>query len=147
DVKVNKKVAAPSNASTSKGSEFVKGLTILKKEPKVAIGGIVRLINSIAVFGFPVFLPMYMADHGYDITQWLQIWGTIFTANIAFNLVFGFIGDKFGWKNTVMWFGGVGTGLSVLALYYIPQVMPGNVIALYIVSMMFGAFLAGYVPL
>lgn len=145
DVEIDKKIT--SSIDKNKGKELLKGLTIMKKEPKVALGGIVRLINSIAVFGFPVFLPMYMSEHGYDITQWLQIWGTIFTANIAFNLVFGFIGDKFGWKNTVMWFGGFGTGISILALYYIPQLMPGNVVVLYIVSMLFGAFLAGYVPL
>src|SRR5699024_1997841 len=145
DVEIDKKIT--SSIDKNKGKELLKGITIMKKEPKVALGGIVRLINSIAVFGFPVFLPMYMSEHGYDITQWLQIWGTIFTANIAFNLVFGFIGDKFGWKNTVMWFGGFGTGISILALYYIPQLMPGNVVVLYIVSMLFGAFLAGYVPL
>jgi len=145
DVEIDKKIT--SSIDKNKGKELLKGLTIMKKEPKVALGVIVRLINSIAVFGFPVFLPMYMSEHGYDITQWLQIWGTIFTANIAFNLVFGFIGDKFGWKNTVMWFGGFGTGISILALYYIPQLMPGNVVVLYIVSMLFGAFLAGYVPL
>src|SRR5690606_6542608 len=93
--------------SSGKLQELAKGITIMREEPKVLLGGIVRIINTTAQFAFPVFLPLYMAEHGFTTTQWLQIWGTIFTANIAFNLVFGFVGDRLGWRNTVMWFGGV----------------------------------------
>src|SRR5690606_42023713 len=98
--------------------ELAKDLTIKKEEPKVLLGGIVRIINTTAQFAFPVFLPTYMAAHGFSTTEWLQIWGTIFTANIAFNLIFGFVGDRMGWRNTVLWFGGVGCGLTTLLFYY-----------------------------
>src|SRR3546814_10401827 len=74
--------------------ELAKGLTIMREEPKVLLGGIVRIINTTAQFAFPVFLPIYMAEHGFSPTEWLQIWGTIFTANIALNLIFGFVGDR-----------------------------------------------------
>src|SRR5699024_8716677 len=110
----------------AKANELVKGLTIVKEEPKVFIGGIVRIINTTAQFAFPVFLPIYMADYGLDTTQWLKIWGTIFTSNIIFNLIFGFVGDRVGWRNTVMWFGGIGCGISTLLFYYAPQWVGGN---------------------
>ncbi len=136
-----------SNEEKSKVKELLKGITIMKEEPKVMIGGIVRVINSLVTFAFPVFIPMYMIEHGYTTAEWLQIWGTLFTSNIIFNLIFGFIGDKLGWRNTIMWFGGVGTGLSALALYYVPILVPGNHTVLVIVTILLGAFLAGYVPL
>lgn len=138
----------PENRDTrSKARELVKGLTILKEEPKVLLGGLVRIINTTAQFAFPVFLPTYMAAHGFPTTQWLQIWGTIFTSNIIFNLIFGFVGDRVGWRNTVMWFGGVGCGITTLLFYYTPQFADGNFWIVLIPGVLWGALLAGYVPL
>lgn len=134
-------------AAGSKARELVKGLTILKEEPKVLLGGIVRIINTTAQFAFPVFLPTYMALHGFSTTQWLQIWGTIFTSNIIFNLIFGFVGDRLGWRNTVMWFGGVGCAVSTLLFFYTPQFADGNFWIVMIPGILWGALLAGYVPL
>src|SRR5699024_282614 len=44
--------------TSEKLQELLKGLTIMKEEPKVLLGGIVRIINTTAQFAFPVFLPM-----------------------------------------------------------------------------------------
>lgn len=128
-------------------NELVKGIVIMKEEPKVLLGGIVRVINTTAQFAFPVFLPLYMYEYGFTTSQWLQIWGTIFTANIIFNLIFGFVGDRVGWRNTIMWFGGVGCGLSTLLFYYSPQISMGNYWFVLIAGILWGALLAGYVPL
>lgn len=141
------KFQAASAAAGSRARELVKGLTIVKEEPKVLLGGIVRVINTTAQFAFPVFLPTYMALHGFSTTQWLQIWGTIFTSNILFNLIFGFVGDRLGWRNTVMWFGGVGCAISTLLFFYTPQFADGNFWLVLIPGILWGALLAGYVPL
>ena len=133
--------------TASKMQELVKGLTIVKEEPKVLLGCIVRIINTTAQFAFPVFLPIYMAQHGFSTSEWLQIWGTIFTANIAFNLIFGFVGDRMGWRNTIMWFGGVGCGLTTLLFYYSPILFGGSFWAVMGAGVLWGALLAGYVPL
>jgi len=135
------------SGTVSKSEELVKGLTIMKQEPKVLLGGIVRIINTTAQFAFPVFLPTYMAAHGFSTTAWLQIWGTIFTANIAFNLIFGFVGDSFGWKNTVMWFGGVGCAVTTLLFYYSPVLFGDSFWLVMLSGVLWGALLAGYVPL
>jgi polyol permease family len=134
-------------AQQNKWKELIKGLTIIRTEPKVAIGGIVRVINTTAQFAFPVFLPTYMAAHGFNTTEWLYIWGTIFTSNIAFNLIFGFVGDRLGWRQTITWFGGVGCGLTTLLLYYIPQYTGGSYGMVMLAGIAWGACLAGYVPL
>ncbi|WP_346237522.1 MFS transporter [Niabella insulamsoli] len=128
-------------------AELSKGLTIVKEEPKVLMAGIIRIINTTAQFAFPVFLPTYMAQHGFNTTDWLYIWGTIFTSNIIFNLFFGFVGDKLGWRQTIIWFGGVGCGITTLLLFYLPQLAPGNYAIVMTAGILWGACLAGYVPL
>lgn len=134
-------------AEGSRMQELISGITIVKTHPKVLIGGIVRVINTTAQFAFPVFLPIYMASHGFSTKEWLQIWGTIFTANIAFNLIFGFVGDRLGWKQTIMWFGGVGCGLTTLLFFYSPVWFDGNFWLVMLSGVLWGALLAGYVPL
>ncbi len=142
------KFVVKDNAQTgSKAAELVKGLTIVQDEPKVLLGGIVRIINTTAQFAFPVFLPTYLATFGFSTAEWLQIWGTIFTSNIIFNLIFGFVGDRLGWRNTVMWFGGVGCALSTLLFYYSPQWFGGSYLLVMASGVLWGALLAGYVPL
>ncbi|OQP66265.1 alpha-ketoglutarate permease [Niastella vici] len=145
--KASFKTGANGQNTTSKAGELLKGLTIVKEEPKVLIGGIVRIINTTAQFAFPVFLPMYMEKHGFDTITWLKIWGTIFTSNIIFNLIFGFVGDRLGWRNTIMWFGGIGCAITTLGLYYVPQAAPGNFAIVLTAGILWGACLAGYVPL
>lgn len=135
------------NNSSNKFYELLKGITIIKKEPKVGIGGIVRVINTTAQFAFPVFLPMYMAEFGFSTKEWLQIWGTIFTSNIIFNLMFGFVGDRLGWQNTIMWFGGIGCAVSTLIFYYSPVWFGGNYWLVMLSGVLWGGLLAGYVPL
>ncbi|MDQ8005542.1 MAG: MFS transporter [Pedobacter sp.] len=133
--------------NANKKEELIKGLAIMKEEPKVVLGGIVRIINTTAQFAFPVFLPTYMAAHGLSTVEWLQIWGTIFIANIAFNLIFGFVGDGLGWRTTIKWFGGVGCALTTLLFYYSPQIFEGSYWMVMICGVLWGALLAGYVPL
>ncbi|WP_217602197.1 MFS transporter [Chitinophaga sp. GbtcB8] len=144
---LNKGSIKKETTDASQVKELIKGLTIVKEEPKVLLGGIVRIINTTAQFASPVFLPMYMAEHGYETTQWLQIWGTIFTANIIFNLIFGFVGDRMGWRNTIMWFGGVGCAATTLLFYYAPQIWEGSFWMVMAAGILWGACLAGYVPL
>ncbi len=144
---LNKAKFEKSTSAQSQWNELAKGLTIVKEEPKVLLGGIVRVINTTAQFAFPVFLPTYMAAYSFSTTEWLYIWGTIFTSNIVFNLIFGFVGDRLGWRQTVQWFGGVGCALTTLLLFYMPQFSGGSYAAVMTAGILWGACLAGYVPL
>lgn len=135
------------SSAQTKWRELLKGLTIAVEVPKVGIGGIVRVINTTAQFAFPVFLPIYMESYGFSTSQWLYIWGTIFTSNIVFNLIFGFVGDRLGWRTTIIWFGGVGCGLTTLLLFYSPQLSEGAFALVMLAGILWGACLAGYVPL
>ncbi|KYG33660.1 MFS transporter [Priestia endophytica] len=126
---------------------LLKGITIAFEKPKIGLGGIVRTINTTGAYGFVVFMPAYMMEVGFTRTEWLQIYGALWTSNIFFNLVFGIVGDKLGWRNTVMWFGGVGCAIFTAAFYYVPAFLGTNYIFITITACCFGACLAAYAPL
>jgi MFS family permease len=109
---------------------------------------VVRAINTAPQFGFLVFLPVFFTDTlGFTLSEWLQLLSAMFATNIFFNLIFGVVGDRIGWQRTVAWFGGVGCAVTTLLLYY-GTVSAGDDYALAMVLVsLFGATLAGYVPL
>ncbi|GAB3010524.1 MFS transporter [Niabella terrae] len=143
---INRDKVIKSN-SVNKLKELTESIKIAVNEPKVFLGGIVRTINTTAQFAFPVFMPLYFENFGFSTSDWLKIWGAIFTANIAFNLIFGYVGDWFGWRNTISIFGGVGCALTTLLFFYAPQWFDGSFTIVMICGVLWGAFLAGYVPL
>ena len=124
-----------------------KGITIAFERPKVGLGGIVRTINTAGAYGLVVFLPAFMMDIGFTRTEWLQIYGALWTSNVFFNLIWGMVGDRIGWRNTVMWFGGIGCAITIMGLYYVPFLMGPNYIATIIMAICFGACVAAFVPL
>jgi polyol permease family len=128
---------------------LLSGLTICIEEPKVAIGGVVRIINSTGIGSLPIFFPLYLhSKYGFTTEQWLQVWGTMWFANIIFNLIIPYISDKWlGWRKTIMWLGSFGMGVMLLVLLYTPQVFGSSFLALNIVGIIMGIVLCGFVPL
>lgn len=113
------------SSGTSKFRELLSGLAIMKREPKVLVGGIVRVINTTSQFAFVVFMPLYLKDYGIGDTQWASI---------------------FGWGRTIVWFGGVGCAVSVLLFFYAP-VICNNFWFILACGALWCIMLAGYVPL
>ena len=142
----NKFAAADAQEGGSRIKALFKGLSILGREPKVLMGGIVRIINTASQFAFIVFLPLYMFEYGLSETQWASIWAIIFLFNIIFNLVFGIVGDKIGWNKTITWFGCIGCALTVLLFYYSPQIINQYWFIL-LCGSLWCICLAGFVPL
>ncbi|GAA3315006.1 hypothetical protein GCM10020331_008960 [Ectobacillus funiculus] len=53
----------------------------------------------------------------------MQMWGTMWFANIIFNLIIPYISDKWlGWRKTIQWLGSFGMGVMLLVMLYTPQV-------------------------
>jgi polyol permease family len=138
--------ADPDAEKGNKFKEFFRGLGIIRREPKVLAGGIVRIINTISQFAFLVYMPLYMRHMGLTDAQWASMWGIIFFINIFANLLFGFVGDKIGWRTTIEWFGGVGCAVGVLLFFYAPQIC-GNWWFILVCGILWGIMLAAYVPL
>jgi polyol permease family len=122
-------------------------ITIAWKRPTLGIGCLVRIINTAPEFGFFVFLPLFFTTQvGFSMTGWLRLLSAIFLSNIIWNLLFGLIGDRFGWRRTVAYCGGFGCTVTTLALYYVPMLHHSLGMSV-LVGVLYGATLAGYVPL
>lgn len=127
---------------------LISSAAIAWEIPKIGIGGIVRTINTAAQLGFLVFLPVYCTTTvGFTLTQWLRLLTILSVTNVIWCLLFGIIGDKFGWRRTVALFGGAGCAVTTLMLHYSMQGHPANYPLAVIAGMFYGATLAAYTPL
>ncbi|MGC1272080.1 MAG: MFS transporter [Planctomycetaceae bacterium] len=126
----------------------ISSVSIAWRVPKTAIGCVVRVINTAPQFGFFVFLPAYFVKTvGFSEPQWLQLLSFMFLSNIIWNLLFGVIGDRLGWRRTVALCGGLGSAATTLLLYYTPATFGANYPLAVLAAIAYGATLAGYVPL
>lgn len=127
-------------------SELLTCITILQR-PRIAVGLVVKSINGIAQYGLAVFLPLWLLQYGYSKTEWLHMWSAVFVVAIFANLFFGFFGDKFGWRNTIMWVGGVCYAIVLMLVWLVPQLAGHNFWLMAAVLCLCGVTMAGYVPL
>jgi polyol permease family len=126
---------------------LVGSLKLAYQQPKTLIACIVRMINTAPEFGFFLILPaFFQRTIGFTQSQYLALLSAIFFSNIIWNLLFGLIGDRFGWRRTVAICGGFGCTITTLALYYVPLATRSYHWSV-VVGMLYGATLAGYVPL
>lgn len=131
-----------------KARELFRGFDIVKRHPKVGVAGIVRTINTTPEFGFFVILPFFFTDRiGFSQSSYLFLIAIIFATNIFANLFWGIVGDRFGWRRTVTYFGGAGCAITTLLLYYGPLAVGDNYAVAVVCGMLYGFMLAGYVPL
>lgn len=143
---VNRDVVPASEIHPFSAGELLKGITILQR-PVIAIGLVVKSVNGIAQYGLATFLPLYLISYGYSKTEWLHMWSSVFLVAIFANLFFGFFGDKFGWRKTIMWVGGFGYAVVLLLVWAVPQLLGHNFYVMAFVLCLCGVTMAGYVPL
>lgn len=130
----------------SKIVELLRGLAIVRREPKVLVGGIVRMINTLSYSAFMVFMPLYLMQYDINDGDWAAIWGAAFSCNIVCNVIFGTLSDRIGWAKTIMGFGGVGCAVAVVLFYYSPLICD-NFYFILCCGSLWGVMLAGFVPL
>ncbi|MBS1087455.1 MFS transporter [Gluconobacter wancherniae] len=142
------------SAITSAGWNDVRdtlGLTLVlvRKNPSLGLACVVRAINSSAAHGIIVFMPFYFTTTlGLTSGNWIRFLEIIFGSNIVFNLVIGFISDFISWRKTIIWFGGIGSALTCVGMYWLPALYAHTSLPLvYLSAALFGMTLAGYVPL
>src|ERR1700719_457078 len=142
------RLSAPGEMENKTRGSFFAGVTIAWEKPKTAIGCLVRMINTAPQFGFLVFLPTFFTTVvGLRLSQWLQLLSYMFLSNMIANLLSGIVGDKLGWRRTVAYVGGLGCAVPTLLLYCAPAGPRGNFGLAVLVAVLYGATLAGYVPL
>jgi polyol permease family len=126
----------------------VSSITIVGSRPKVGIGGVVRIINTLSFYAFVVFLSTYMVrEIGFTQGQWQVIWGTMLAANVAANLISGYLSDWIGRINVIAWAGGIGCFATVLALFYVPTALGPAFGVTLVIGIFYGLALGMFVPL
>ncbi|QWF81480.1 MFS transporter [Amycolatopsis sp. CA-230715] len=128
---------------------LVSSVSIAWKNPRVGIGMIVRVINTAPEFGMLVFFPtIFINQIGFGESRWLLLVSVIYGTNIFFNLIFGMLSDRIGWRTTIFWFGAIGCAISIVLLYFVPLAMGADYYWLaLLVGALYGATLAGFVPI
>lgn len=141
---------APGHETT--GQVLTAGLRLTATRPKILMGFLVRLINTAPQYGMFIILPAVIADElGWGQTRWLTMTVFVYATNILVNAVFGAVGDRWGWRRTVQWFGVFGSTVGLLLWWYVPQIVPAGSTWGFWVSVaagcVFGCLLAGFVPM
>ncbi|MFC3450697.1 MFS transporter [Amycolatopsis speibonae] len=128
---------------------LVSSVSIAWKKPRVGVGMLVRVINTAPEFGMLVFFPtIFIEGIGFGESKWLLLVSVIYGTNIFFNLIFGVLSDRIGWRTTIFWFGAIGCAISILLLYFVPIAMGAEYYWLaLLVGALYGATLAGFVPI
>ncbi|MDU1848371.1 MAG: hypothetical protein E6778_22910 [Niallia nealsonii] len=70
------------------------------RRPRIGTAVIVKTINGLGTYGFVVLLPVFLINKGYSMAEWSTIWGATFISNQIFNVIFGYLGDKIGFRKT-----------------------------------------------
>ena len=136
---------APADVST--GRSLVNSVAIAFTKPRVGLGCLVRIVNTAPQFGLFVFFPTIFADDlGFGTAGWLRLVFVLGAANIFANLIFGQLSDRIGWHRTLRWFGCIGSAVSVLLFYFLPQQVDQYWVSV-LCAALFGISLAGFTPI
>ncbi|CCG85612.1 MFS transporter [Erwinia piriflorinigrans] len=128
--------------------ELSRAVTLLYTNKNIFYASLVRIINTLSLFGFAVIMPMFFIDRlGFTISQWLQVWAAFFLTTIFSNVFWGIVAEKLGWMKVVKWYGCIGMALSSLSFYYIPLFFRHNFTMALIPAVSLGIFVAAFVPL
>jgi polyol permease family len=127
---------------------MAKNVTIMWTRPKVSLAGLIRVINTSSMFGFLVVMPGFFMDTvGFTLEEWLRLLTIVFVFNIIGNLGSSYVSTRIGFRNTILWFGAVGSTISTPLFFFMPQAFPHD----FLIASVFGAFygltLACFVPL
>lgn len=128
-------------------NEMKSGLTIYLEYPRLLIGLIVKSINNVGQFGFVIMMPIFLIENNYSLTQWSSIWAITYIINTFALILFGNLGDRFGWRRIVSYFSGTLSALSCVLIAIVVYFFPGNFFLLMIAFAIFSFGIAAFGPL
>ncbi|WP_010052713.1 RbtT/DalT/CsbX family MFS transporter [Carnobacterium maltaromaticum] len=146
-LKVNRDHLPTFNNNKSILYEMQEGIMILFEYPRLAIGLVVKAINNIGQFGFVIMMPIFLVNHGYSLSQWGIIWATTYVVNSFAGILFGNLGDYYGWRKIVCYFSGTLTALSCFLIGSVIFYFPGNFFLLMLAFIVFSFGIAAFGPL
>lgn len=132
----------------SMGRSLFDSVAIAFKNPRVGLGCLVRVVNTAPQFGLFVLFPtVFAVDLGFGTAGWLQLVFILGVANIFANLFFGVLSDRLGWHRTLRWFGCIGSAITIMLFYFLPQYVGDQYWVSAVCAALFGITLAGFTPI
>ncbi len=55
--------------------ELSAGISIMYERPRIGLAVIVKTINGLGTYGFVVVLPLFLLDKHFTLEEWASIWG------------------------------------------------------------------------
>ena len=89
--------------------ELLRGVTILGEHPQVSLAVIIRILCNITLYGFPLMMPLYLTGQLSDAkpwftqAEWMTLWAIMNTITIFTNIIWGRLGDRYGWMRQMRW--------------------------------------------
>ncbi|MUN63085.1 MFS transporter [Kocuria sediminis] len=106
--------------------ELLRGVTILVENRQIALSVVIRVLCNLTLYAFPMMMPLYLTTGEiggaawFSLPEWMMLWAIMNTLTIGANIVWGRLGDRYGWMRQMRWFGFGGMAIAVLAFAYVP---------------------------
>lgn len=121
--------------------------SVVWRHPKVGIGGIVKVINLAGQYGLQAFYIVYLHTvHGMALELAILEFTILGTVAVVGDVVWGIVGDRLGWRNTLQWAATPICALSLVYLYAVPNIVGPNFWAIAAGMAGIGIGLSAHVP-
>lgn len=136
-----------------KTRELLRGVTILAERPQISLAVVIRVLCNLTLYGFPLMMPLYLtgvypdSQAWFTQNEWIRLWAVISAVQILTNILWGRLGDRYGWMRQMRWFGFVGMAVATLGFGYVPHLFGANLALLYAAGVLFSISVTAFVPM
>ncbi len=88
---------------------------------RIGLAVIVKTINGLGTYGFVVVLPLFLLDKRFTLENGRVFGGLPLSLTEVF-IIFGWMGDKIGFRRTIEFLTLYLTGVATLIVYWVPMI-------------------------
>ena len=133
-------------------SSFGAGLrdliTILYRKPRIAAGGIVKVINIGGIMGmYVMYVPYLTREIGVPIDKAVYMFTIMGITGVPGNLLWGYVSDRLGWANTIQWIACPINAVAIAMLYLVPRWLGPELVPIACIMLFWGFGTSAFSPL
>jgi Na+/melibiose symporter-like transporter len=127
---------------------LVRGLSIIWRQPKVGLCGIIGTINMVGPAALGAFYVTYLATQIHlDQVKGVLIFTIASLFAVPGNVIWGNLANAIGWVNVIRYFSSLLPASAMLYLYYVPQLVGPNFWVIAVGGLIMGMGLSSFIPL
>ena len=133
--------------------ELLRGVTILVENRQIALSVVIRVLCNLTLYAFPMLMPLYLTTKGiggqawFSLSEWMTLWAIMNAITIGANVVWGRLGDRYGWMRQMRWYGFVGMAIATLAFAYVPVWFGASFPLMVVAVVLFALSVTAFVPM